>query len=612
MCGITGWVTRNGDLRGRRSVLEKMTACLAKRGPDGGDYYISRRALLGHRRLIVVDPEGGGQPMTRVWHGRSCTVVYNGELYNTEDIRRELLEKGYSFSSYSDTEVLLVAYMEWGTECIKRFNGIYAFGIWDESRGRLFLARDPLGVKPLFYAIRDESLLFASEIKSLLENPLVKPVVDEEGLTEIFALGPSRIPGSGVFKGIEELPPAYCLTYDTDGFKRWEYWSLKAEEHKESMEETSEHVRELLVDAVKRQLIADVPICTFLSGGLDSSAISSIASRYMQETNGEKLNTYAIDYENNDIYFMADEYQPDSDGAWARKVSHFIGSNHHEVMLNNLQLCNALKDAVLANDLPGMADVDSSLYLFCREVRKEATVAVSGECSDEIFGGYPWYRRQEDINADTFPWSKSVRERKEIMSPELRKLDIEGLVQQQYKDTLKRVPLLDGEDRGAARMRELYFLNVKWFMMTLLNRKDRMSMSNSLEVRVPFADYRLVEYLFNVPWEIKYCDNIEKGLLRRAMKGFLPEDALYRRKSPYPKTHSPEYTEAVKNAMRGILEDKDSRIHGLLDEKAAWQLVETGGESFKKPWYGQLMKGPQLIAYLIQLETWLREYNVVI
>ena len=612
MCGITGWVTRNGDLRGSRAVLEKMTASLAKRGPDAGDCYISRKALLGHRRLIVVDPEGGGQPMTRVWHGRSCTVVYNGELYNTEEIRRELLEKGYSFESYSDTEVLLVAYMEWGPKCLEKFNGIFAFGIWDESRSRLFLARDPLGVKPLFYAIREESLIFGSELKSLLANPLVQPVIDERGLTEIFALGPSRIPGSGVFKGVEELPPAHCLTFDMDGFKRWEYWFLKAKEHKESLEETAEHVRGLLVDAVERQLSADVPVCTFLSGGLDSSAISSIAAGYMHDRGGKRLNTYAVDYEGNDIYFKADEYQPDSDGVWARRVSEAIGSNHHEIKLNNLELRNALRNAVLANDLPGMADVDSSLYLFCREVRRNATVAISGECSDEIFGGYPWYRRQEDINADTFPWSKSVEERRTIISKDLRRLDIEGLVQQQYQDTLRRVPRLDGESRREERMRELYFLNVKWFMITLLNRKDRMSMSNSLEVRVPFADYRLVEYLYNVPWEMKYCDNIEKGLLRKALKGLLPEDALYRRKSPYPKTHSPEYTEAVKTTMSEILEDKTSRIHGLVDDRAVRELVETGGESFKKPWYGQLMKGPQLIAYLIQLETWMREYNVII
>lgn len=609
MCGITGWVTRNGDLISNRHVIEKMTACLSKRGPDAEGYYISKKAILGHRRLVVVDPEGGGQPMSRVHNGRSCTVVYNGELYNTEEIRKELTQKGYSFKSYSDTEVLLTAYMEWGPECLKKFNGIYAFGIWDEASGRLFLARDPLGVKPLFYAIRDESLVFGSEIKSLLAHPLVKPVVDERGIAEIFALGPARIPGSGVFKGIEELPPACCLTYDTNGFKRWEYWQLKAIEHKESLEETTEHVRQLLIDAVKRQLVADVPVCTFLSGGLDSSAISSIAAKYIED---DRLNTYSIDYEDNDKYFKADEYQPDSDEAWARRVSDYIGSIHHEVRLNNKELCDALRDAVLANDLPGMADVDSSLYLFCREVRKNATVAISGECSDEIFGGYPWFRREEDINADTFPWSKSVEERKKLISPDLRKLDLEGIVREQYDRTLKQVPHLEGEDWKEARMRELYFLNIKWFMMTLLNRKDRMSMVNSLEVRVPFADFRLVEYMFNVPWNMKYCDNIEKGLLRRALKDMLPDDVLYRRKSPYPKTHSPEYTEAVKAVMQAILDDKNSRIHGLLDEQAIRLLVETGGESFKKPWYGQLMKGPQLIAYLIQLEIWLREYNVIL
>lgn len=612
MCGIVGWISKEEGLQNEKGIMERMVSTLAKRGPDDNGIYCSSHALLGHRRLTVIDPEGGAQPMLKELGGRKFVIVYNGELYNTEDIRKILLEKGYKFISYSDTEVLLTSYIEWGEECVKYLNGIFAFGIWDEADRTLFLARDPLGVKPLFYTITSSSILFASEIKALLAHPEIKPAVDNDGLMEIFGLGPARSLGSGIFKEIREIPPAYFLKYSPYGIKVKQYWQLEAKRHCEDLDTTVEHTRSLLLDAIERQLTADVPVCTFLSGGLDSSAISAVAAANFRNQGKGRLNTYSIDYIGNDMYFKSNEFQPDTDADFAKRMADCIGSRHQNIMINTSQLVSALEDAVRANDLPGMADIDSSLYLFCREVRKESTVALSGECADEIFGGYPWFRREEDIKADTFPWSKNIKERKQILSSEFSKLPLEDYVQAKYHDTIREVPQLDGESENEKRMRELFYLNIKWFMITLLNRKDRMSMSNSLEVRVPFADYRIVEYAYNIPWSMKYCDNREKGLLRRALIGTLPDFILDRRKSPYPKTHNPAYLKLVQKAMREILSDKASPILQLIDKKKVAEIVETGGEAFKKPWFGQLMTGPQLIAYLIQVDTWMREYHVQI
>lgn len=612
MCGIAGFVDFNMDLRDKGPILDAMAKTLSKRGPDDFGMKLYKNAALGHRRLVVVDPEGGAQPMTTTWQGKEYTVVYNGELYNTEEIREILFKKGHTFKAYSDTEVLLHAFTEWGEECTKYINGIYAFGVWNEKDKQLFLCRDPLGVKPLFYSFSEGTLIFASEIKALLKHPKVKPIVDENGLLEIFGLGPARSLGNGIFKDIKEVPPAHYLSYNNGSIVLKEYWKVTALNHKENFEDTVEHTRFLLLDAIKRQLVSDVPLCTFLSGGLDSSTISAVAASVFKEQGRGKLDTFSIDYVDNNKYFKANEYQPNSDSFYIGKMVEFLGSNHHSIYLDNKDLADALYEAALANDMPGMADVDSSLYLFCKEVKKFSTVAVSGECADEIFGGYPWFTREEDLNYNLFPWARSLKERRNILSQSLSKLPLEEYVQSRYDETIKAVPKLEGESKEDSRMREMFYLNIKWFMITLLNRKDRMSMSNSLEVRVPFADYRLVEYAFNIPKAFKFYKGREKGLLREALRGILPDEILFRKKSPYPKTHNPIYTKAVQDTMRGILKDKTSPILNLIDYNTVSEIVETGGASFKKPWYGQLMTGPQVIAYLIQINTWLKEYDVQI
>ncbi|MDR9792599.1 asparagine synthase (glutamine-hydrolyzing) [Aeribacillus sp. FSL K6-8210] len=611
MCGIAGWVNFQQSLFQNTEIMEDMIDTLSKRGPDDTNIWGKKHVLFGHKRLVVIDPECGRQPMTKQKEDNSYTICYNGELYNTEDIRKELLKKGYTFRGHSDTEVLLASYMEWKEECVHHLNGIYAFAVWDSADEKLFIARDRLGVKPLFFYENNGNFLFASEIKALLANPEVDALLDQEGLQEIMALGPSRSPGSGVFKGIEELRPAHALSFNRDGLKIWRYWNVKSHPHEDSFEETVEKVRELLIDAVTRQLVSDVPLCTFLSGGLDSSAITAIAARTFEKEGKGHLHTYSIDYEGNSEYFQQSEFQPNADAYWIHLMKESFQTIHHECIMTQEELVSYLQEAVEVRDLPGMADVDSSLLWFCRQINKDFVVSLSGECADEIFGGYPWFYRPEELAREGFPWIRSLDERIKLLRNDWqKKLNIKEYALRQYEKTIEETPVLDGEPETERKRRELFYLNMIWFMTTLLDRKDRMSMGASLEVRVPFADHRLVEYVWNIPWEWKRYGDREKGLLRKSLEDLLPKEVVYRKKSPYPKTHHPKYTKLVKEQLENVLAMKDSILHELFDGNALNKLVETDGASFQRPWYGQLMTGPQLLAYLWQIHIWFEKYRI--
>ncbi|ANB59491.1 asparagine synthase (glutamine-hydrolyzing) [Anoxybacteroides amylolyticum] len=611
MCGITGWVDFQRNIQTEKKTLHKMTETLAKRGPDDTNYWLVEHAAFGHKRLVVVDPKGGVQPMTRKKDGYAYTICYNGELYNTEDIRKELVKRGYTFQGHSDTEVLLMSYIEWQEQCVDYLNGIFAFAIWDERREQLFLARDRLGVKPLFYRHDGRQLLFASEIKAILAHPDVKTMVDREGLAEVFGLGPSRTPGHGVFCGISELRPAHAMRYAREGINVWRYWNVQSGIHRDTIEETVERVRFLLTDAVTRQLVSDVPVCTFLSGGVDSSAITAIAANVFAKEGKGSLHTYSIDYEGNDHYFQANDFQPNADGPWIEKMSHTFGTIHHRCTISQHELADYLTEAVIVRDLPGMADIDSSLLWFCRQIKKDFVVSLSGECADEIFGGYPWFYRPDDLARNGFPWMRSTEARIGLLKEKWQqKLQLDEYVQARFQETVAEVPRFEGESAVEAKRRELFYLNMIWFMTTLLDRKDRMSMGASLEVRVPFADHRLVEYVWNIPWEMKMYGNREKGILRKALEGLLPQEVLYRKKSPYPKTHHPLYTELVKARLTDRLTDRSSVLYEFFEVKKLNEIIETGGKSFQAPWFGQLMTGPQLLAYLCQVHDWFEHYGV--
>ena len=614
MCGITGWIDWNYDLSQKEGTLAMMTETLENRGPDAEGIWLSKNAAFGHRRLTVVDPEGGAQPMLKEKGGYKYVITYNGELYNTPELRSELISRGYSFNSHSDTEVLLTCYLEWGPECVDHLNGIYAFGIWDEKHQSLFLVKDRVGVKPLFYSQTSSGLIFGSEIKALLAHPEIKAEVNNEGLAEIFVVGPARTPGKGIFKNICELKPGQCLMYNHDGLKKWNYWVLNSKPHEDDLPTTVQTVRQLVHDSIERQLVADVPVCTFLSGGLDSSAITGIAAKFFNERGLGKLNTYSVDFIDNNIHFKPNKFQPNSDTDWIPLVSEFFGTEHHNIYFDTPEQIATLREGVLARDLPGMTDIDTSLYLFCKEVKRSATVALSGECADEIFGGYPWFQDLEALNAKTFPWTLKNQERAKILSPELLAHISPGqYLADRYEEALAEVPRLNSDTPEEARMREIFYLNITRFMPTLLDRKDRMSMYTGLEVRVPFCDHRLLEYVWNVPWRMKFHNNIEKGLLREALSDLLPKKLLKRRKSPYPKTHNPSYIASIQKQFLEIINDSSSPLLHLVNVEYLSALAKNeNSDKFGPTWFGQLMGLPQLFAYLIQVDIWLREYKISI
>lgn len=605
MCGIAGAVSFINDMREDMKAYELMQKALLRRGPDQRGIILKRDAALIHTRLAVIDISGGRQPMTFTDGEHEYTIVYNGELYNTAEIRREL-EADFEFATRSDTEVVLKSFVKWGADCVDKFNGIFAFAVYDERERRVFFARDRIGVKPLFYYLGKDSLIFASEIPALLEHPDVPHEIDAASAAELILMAPGRTPGCGVIKGIDEVKPGWCGFYSPEGLNLREYWRLRAYELDETFEQTAEHVRELVLDAIRRQLVSDVPVCTFLSGGLDSSLISSVACAEMKKQ-GKVLDTFSVDYRDNDKYFQKSHFQPNSDPEFINCMTEYLGTNHHWTVVDTPELVEALDEAVDARGLPGMADVDASLLIFCREIKNFGTVALSGECADELFGGYPWYRDKDIRMTDGFPWAQSTGYRKRFLCDQYAsQIDADDYVYSAYRQTADYAMKLATDNETEYRMREMTQLNFHWFMQTLLDRKDRMSMYSGLEVRVPFCDYRIAEYLYNVRWEYKDYQGREKGLLREAMKEWLPEKVLHRKKSPYPKTHNPNFLAAVSDKLSGILEE-NSVLTELVKREELEKLLR---HEEHVQWYGQLMNLPQTIAFFTQLDHWLKKFNI--
>lgn len=603
MCAIAGVV----NLPAQMDNLKEMIGTMVRRGPDGNGIYTKEGCALLHTRLAIIDPVGGTQPMILDWAGERYILVYNGELYNTEEIRGELKKYGHQFKGNSDTEVVLHAYAQWGEKCVHKFNGIFAFAIWEENAKRLFLARDRIGVKPLFYKLHNNGFLFASEIKTILSYQTVNAELDAQGAAQILLLGPGRIPGSGVFRNIQELEPGCCGYFINGRLDSKRYWKLTDREHTDDFDKTSEIVRQLVIDAIQKQMVSDVPIGTFLSGGLDSSIISAVCARVFRDR-GVPLDSFSVDYIDNDKYFTPGKFQPNSDGAYIRIMERAIGGRHHWSVLSLKDLSENLEAATIARDLPGMADVDFSLLAFCKDIRTHVKVALSGECADEIFGGYPWFRDPAIRDADGFPWAQNTIGREKLMHPDIRS-QINGVefVNDLYAQTLSESDILPGTPPLERRMKEMVNLNFRWFMQTLLDRKDRMSMYHGLEVRVPFCDYRIAQYLYSVPWAYKDYLGREKGLLRHAVEGLLPDTVLYRKKSPYPKTHHPEYLQMMREGLEQLLLDSTAPVFSLFDRIKVQELLNSNPAM---PWYGQLMTLPQTFAYILQVNFWLEHYKI--
>lgn len=603
MCAIAGIF----DLFYDDAVIKDMLSTMQRRGPDAMGIVRDPDACMLHARLAVIDPKGGLQPMELEWEGERYVICYNGELYNTQELKEELKQYGHEFTTSSDTEVILHAYCQWQDASLEKMNGIFAFAVWESKRRRLFLARDRMGVKPLFYTHHRGGLLFGSEIKTLLAYPSVEASIDAQGVSELLLIGPGRTPGSGVFHNIYELQPGHCAYYEDRVLTVRRYWYLQDREHTDSFEQTVQYVRYLVIDAIQRQMVSDVPLGAFLSGGLDSSLICAVCNHKMKQS-GKKLDTFSLDYRDNEKYYKPEKFQPNSDAAYVEIMEKELASNPHRTILETGELYSLIKDATLARDLPGMADVDASLLAFCGEIRHHVKVALSGECADEIFGGYPWFRDPEVRQKEGFPWAQNTKQRIQLIHPQWREtIDPEEFISERYFQTIRESDILPKTKPEERRMKEMVNLNQRWFMQTLLDRKDRMSMYHGLEVRVPFCDYRIAEYLYAVPWKFKNYKDREKGLLRIAMAGLLPESILWRKKSPYPKTYDPHYFQLVCEGLNEIIQDKDAPLLNIVSKEA---LIKLLGAEYAWPWYGQLMRVPQTVAYMLQINFWMEEYKI--
>lgn len=613
MCGIAGFCnfgynyTHNTPFYTK--ILNDMHDCLSHRGNNQFGHYLKTNVGLSHARLRIRDIKNDCQEMSCQSEECEYAIAYDGKIYNTDELTKDLKNAGYTFDTTSDTEIILYAFIHYGVKFVNRLNGIFAFAIWDAKRQQLYLYRDRIGAKPFFYYLKGNQLVFASEPKALFCYPHVQPHLGMEGIQEILSIGPARTSGNGIFEYVYEVLPGHYMCYDKNGFSDHTYWDLFACEHHDNYETTVEKVSYLLHDAVTGQMVSNVPVCTFLSGGIDSSIVTAIAAQYMQK-HDKPLDTFSFDFKDNEKYFQSNAFQPERDISYINIMLEHYPTHHTYLECDETSLVNTLDAAVDARDYPGMADIDASLLYFCSLVKQHNKVALTGECADEIFGGYPWFYRSDLLNKDGFPWSSDISARTLFLKDEwIHSLDLNNYSYDRYHTSLAKAPTLPGETGETLRRRQIAYLNIKWFMQTLLDRMDRTGMYSGLEARVPFADHRIIEYVFNVPWEMKYRNGVEKALLRDAASDLLPPELLHRKKSPYPKTYHPGYEQALCKRFEEIIKNPNAPISALIDNKKAKDFMASPKE-YGKPWYGQLMAGPQLLAYFIQMNYWMEKYHL--
>lgn len=611
MAGIAGWIHWRHNIQEQQGVLAGMLAALAHRGPDGQTLWLDEGspAALGQRRRGSLDLTRRGRPPAPHW-----VLALDGEIYNLEQLREELARRGHPCPDGTPGEVVLQCYRAWGIACLQRLEGPFALALWDGTRRSLLLARDPLGIRPLFFARRGETLIFASEIKALLAHPHIRPQVDSQGLAELWLMGPGRTPGQGVFKGIGELRAGEFKTIGPGRAWRQRYWHLYSREHPDDAPTTAAVVQELTTVAIGRQLGDPAGTCVMLSGGLDSTLIAAVAQEALTRAGRGPLKTFSVQYTGEEQYFQANPFQPQRDTPWAWEAARFLQTEHQAITLDAAQLTAALAEAMRARDLPGMADIDASLLLFCRAIKEAmpgAAVALAGEGADELFGGYPWFHMPAALAADTFPWSLRLEERTRLMAPDLlAAIDPHEYLRARYQEALAQVPRLPGEHPAAARRREIFHLTMFYWLPTLLDRQDRMAAAAGLGIRLPFLSRRLAEYAWNIPWEMKNLKGVPKGILRLAFEEEVSPPIAWRPKSPYPKTFNPEFLAAVQAGVREIISDGRSPLLDLINKPAVAALAGEGGSPTGHPWFGQLMTAPQMLAYLIQMDGWLREYRI--
>ena len=573
------------------------------------EYFKDEHIHLASRKNLVNHENEDKKIMSIFINGIIYTIVYEGIIYNIKELKQKLNDKKINLETNFQIEVILKCFVYFGSEIFKNINGAFCFAIWNNKNEELYLVKDHLGIKPLYYTLKNDAIIFSTEIKAILEYPDIEIKVDNQGLSEIFGLGPVHTPGVTAFKNIYEAKGGNYMIFNRFGIHIQEYWKLESKKHEDNLQITCKKVRDLLEDSIKKQLISDIPISTMLSGGLDSSIITAYASKYCKNKN-EILQTYSVDYIDNDKNFVKSDFQPNSDKYYIDIMKNEFNTKHDNIYIDTPELVENLEEAMIAREYPGMADVDSSLLLFCQEISKKNKIALSGECSDEIFAGYPWFFREDALKSNTFPWSIAIEERQKMLSSSISsKVRLKEYIDYRYSESLEKVEIIREDSTQTTEKRKISYLTINWFMKTLIDRAEKMANNYGLEIRIPFCDYRIVEYMWNVPWEMKALNGREKGLLRHITNDLLPEEIVNRKKSPYPKTHNPNYLKAVKEKLYKIIENKNSPINNLINKEYILEILQNDGNNFKRPWFGQLMTGPQVMAYLIQMNMWFEKYN---
>lgn len=592
-------------------TIHDMSQALIHRGPDEQSFHYFPQGAFNQNFLLAGYIPGTFrhemQPITRNYKDNSYTLLFDGFISNPEEIAMDLEVYQIHTENMSLEELLLFSFLQHGTDFIKRVRGAFALAVFDQNHKTLYLFRDALGLRPLFYCHRANTLIFASEIKALFQYPGIEPVLKQEGLTELLALGPARKPGSAIFDGIFEVKPGHFLTFGKDIFLEEAYHQFEIKEHKDNYEDTLEHITYLLNQSFDSLKSSVIPTSCLLSGGLDSSIVTA----KLAESTATALATYSLEFDNSRQFFKSNAFQPSLDAPFVEEMVTHLGTKHTVYNCNNKNQFDYLKKSVIAHDLPAMADVDASYMFFCEKVGTQHKIVFTGECADEIFCGYPWYHNQEN-DCTTFPWTKDISPRLTLLRPDMiSSLPIEECIQNSYQTTCKEIGLDGLHTPTESIHHKTFYLTIRYFMQTLINRGDRAAAINSMDGRMPFANQALTEYLFNVPFTMQAKNGERKHLLREYANLLLPEEIRKRKKSPYPKTYDPGYEAMVNNELLNELRKSDCPLHAIIDKEKAENFCRQV-KDLGHPWYGQLMAGPQLVAYYLQILYWLQEYNIKI
>lgn len=535
-----------------------------------------------------------------IYQNEEYQIVIDGEIYNEDELFAELKD---IYPMHNTTEELVFyAWKHWGMQFSNHLEGAYTFLIGNKEQ--LLVVKDPLGLRPIYYCENNGNWYVSNSIKTLLNKSEKKAVLAKEGILELFSFGPGISEDKTLLKGIFTVPMESYLEIKHHTANIYKYYELPVYEHKDNVEETAKHVKDLLLHSVNQQKQGCKS--SFLSGGLDSSILTALCVQ-------KDWNTYSLDYEGNKENFHSNMYQVSMDTDYINMMKDkYPLLHHHDLMITQKELASLLEEAMLAREMPGMADVDSSLLWLCKQVKQQEDVIISGECSDEIFGGYPWFYREELKDLDTFPWLRSTKERISLLNKKYQTLEFEEYIKKQYNNTLKDIQYLDSDTQEDKLARKHTLLCLHWFMQTLVVRQVCEGRWAGVNIRAPFANVRLLEYVYNIPWKMKFLNDEEKGILRKAFADILPKEVCERKKNPFPKTHNPIYAQIVSDIVKDTLKDKNSPLHKLFDDKKLDELIQSKGESFQLPWYGQLMSGPQLLAYLYQIHCWIKDFDIEI